>query len=99
MMVKWSIYHIRPSCSNGHFSYAFVLDKNQQGKGLGTGTVKALFPYLQANYSAYESIYLTVNCKNPAAFNCYQKGGFEDTNEQYLGGAAGPQFIMRGRIA
>ncbi|CAK2968901.1 GNAT family N-acetyltransferase [Vibrio crassostreae] len=78
---------------------AFVLDKNQQGKGLGTGTVKALFPYLKANYSAYESIYLTVNCKNPAAFNCYKNGGFEDTNEQYLGGAAGPQFIMRGRIA
>ena len=78
---------------------AFVLDKNQQGKGLGTGTVKALFPYLKANYSAYESIYLTVNCKNPTAFNCYQKGDFEDTNEQYLGGAAGLQFIMRGRIA
>ncbi|MEZ8037334.1 MULTISPECIES: GNAT family N-acetyltransferase [Vibrio] len=78
---------------------AFVLDKNQQGKGLGTGTVKALFPYLKANYSAYESIYLTVNCKNPAAFNCYKKGGFEDTIEQYLGGAAGPQFIMRGQIA
>ena len=78
---------------------AFVLDKNQQGKGLGTGTVKALFPYLKANYSAYESIYLTVNCKNLTAFNCYQKGGFEDTNEQYLGGAAGPQFIMRGQIA
>ncbi|SBS60440.1 GNAT family N-acetyltransferase [Vibrio atlanticus] len=67
--------------------------------GLGTGTVKALFPYLKANYLAYESIYLTVNCKNPAAFNCYKKGGFEDTNEQYLGGAAGPQFIMRGQIA
>ncbi|MEZ9884225.1 N-acetyltransferase family protein [Vibrio splendidus] len=78
---------------------AFVLDKNQQGKGLGTGTVKALFPYLKANYSAYESIYLTVNYKNPAAFNCYQKGGFEDTNQQYLGGAAGPQSIMRGQIA
>ena len=61
---------------------AFVLDKNQQGKGLGTGTVKALFPYLKANYSAYESIYLTVNCKNPAAFHCYKKGGFEDTDRK-----------------
>ena len=78
---------------------AFVLDKNQQGKGLGTGAVKALFPYLKANYAAYDSIYLTVNCKSPVAFHCYKKGGFEDTNEQYLGGAAGPQFIMSGRIA
>ncbi|MCG9639901.1 GNAT family N-acetyltransferase [Vibrio sp. Isolate34] len=77
---------------------AFVLDKNQQGKGLGTGTVRALFPYLKANYEKYDWVYLTVNCKNPAAFNCYKKGGFEDTNAQYLGGAAGPQFIMRGAI-
>ncbi|MEZ9698395.1 GNAT family N-acetyltransferase [Vibrio sp. 10N.261.46.E12] len=78
---------------------AFAVDKNQQGKGLGTGAVKALFPYLKANYAKYDSIYLTVNCKNPAAFNCYKKGGFEDSVKQYLGGAAGPQFIMRGRIA
>lgn len=86
-------------CSEGSIGLrAFVVDKNQQGKGIGTGTVKVLFPYLKANYSAYESIYLTVNCKNPAAFNCYKKGGFKDTNEQYLGGAAGPQFIMCGRI-
>ena len=78
---------------------AFALDKNQQGKGLGTGAVKALFPYLAANYEGYDWIYLTVNCKNHAAYNCYVKGGFEDTNEQYLGGAAGPQFIMRGAIS
>ncbi|NOH97734.1 GNAT family N-acetyltransferase [Vibrio sp. 99-70-13A1] len=77
---------------------AFALDKNQQGKGLGTGSVKALFPYLKAHYAQYDAIYLTVNCKNPIAFSCYEKGGFEYVNEKYLGGAAGPQFIMRGNI-
>ncbi len=78
---------------------AFAVDKYQQGKGLGTGAVKALFLYLKANYAKYDSIYLTVNCKNPAAFSCYKKGGFEDTGKQYLGGEAGPQFIMRGQIS
>lgn len=77
---------------------AFALDKNQQGKGMGTQAVEALFPYLKENYGAYHSIYLTVNCKNPRAFACYQKAGFNDTNQQYLGGAAGPQHIMVGAI-
>jgi len=31
------------------------------------------------------------------AFRCYQKGGFEHIHEKYLGGAAGPQFIMRSK--
>ncbi|CAH0537685.1 GNAT family N-acetyltransferase [Vibrio marisflavi] len=78
---------------------AFALDMRQQGKGIGTQAVKALGSYLQANYSGYHSIYLTVNCKNPKAISCYQKGGFEDTKETYHGGAAGPQRIMRRKIA
>ena len=77
---------------------AFVLDKNQQGRGLGTRAVKALFPYLKEHYSSFEFIYLTVNLKNPGAIACYEKGGFEKTDELYLGGAAGPQHIMRARF-
>lgn len=77
---------------------AFAIDQQQQGKGLGTQAVAALFPYLQTNYSRYHSIYLTVNCKNPRAFACYEKAGFRDTKQQYLGGAAGPQHIMVGEI-
>ncbi|WP_341502062.1 GNAT family N-acetyltransferase [Gallaecimonas sp. GXIMD4217] len=78
---------------------AFAIDKSLQGKGLGTRAVKALFPYLKEHYGAFGSIYLTVNCKNPGAQACYLKGGFQDTGEKYLGGAAGPQYIMRGKIA
>ncbi len=77
---------------------AFVIDKNQQGKGIGTNAVKALFSYLKSNYPNYSSIYLTVNCKNPVAKVCYLKGGFKDIGEKYLGGAAGPQYIMYGEI-
>ncbi|ENM5767336.1 GNAT family N-acetyltransferase [Vibrio mimicus] len=77
----------------------FVIDKSQQGKGLGTKAVKGLFDYLKKSYPSFKSVYLTVNCKNQAARACYLKGGFEDNGEQYLGGPAGPQHIMRGKIA
>jgi hypothetical protein len=42
-----------------------------------------------------KSIILTVNCKNPAAYAAYISGGFVDTGAQYVGGNAGPQFIMQ----
>lgn len=77
---------------------SFVIDKKRQGQGLGTGTVKALFDYLANHYSNFESIYLTVNCQNPRAVACYQKGGFEDTDLIYHGGNAGPQHILCGPI-
>jgi RimJ/RimL family protein N-acetyltransferase len=77
---------------------AFAIDINCQGQGLGTEAVKVLFPYLKAHYSMFNWIYLTVNCKNPGARVCYERGGFENTSEQYLGGLAGPQYIMRGKI-
>ncbi|MCJ8326804.1 MAG: GNAT family N-acetyltransferase [Campylobacterales bacterium] len=83
---------------NGLGLRAFAIDIKHQGKGLGTLAVKALFPYLKENYSAYSSMYLTVNCKNPGALACYLKGGFEDTGKQYIGGAAGPQYIMQVKI-
>jgi RimJ/RimL family protein N-acetyltransferase len=76
----------------------FVLDKSMQGQGLGTKAVKALTPYLKTHYANYSTIYLTVNCQNPAAQGCYLKAGFESLKERYLGGSAGPQYIMRKNI-
>lgn len=72
----------------------FAIDKRCQGKGIGTGAIKALFTYLKTHYTAYRMVYLTVNCKNLGAIACYKKSGFEDTKQLYLGGAAGPQHIM-----
>ncbi|QNI03372.1 GNAT family N-acetyltransferase [Halomonas sp. SH5A2] len=82
-------------CAKGSIGLrTFIIDAKQQGKGIGTLAVKALFLYLKENYANYPRIYLTVNAKNPAARTCYQKAGFYETGEQYLGGAAGPQHIM-----
>ncbi len=89
-------YEFCPSGSVG--LRAFVIDKKQQGKGLGTRAVKALLAFYQGQLNGDSHIYLTVNCKNPAARVCYLKGGFEDTGELYLGGLAGPQHIMRAQI-
>lgn len=89
-------YEFCPSGSVG--LRAFAIDKKQQGKGLGTRAVKALLAFYQGQINGDSNIYLTVNCKNPAARVCYLKSGFEDTGELYLGGPAGPQHIMRAQI-
>ncbi|WP_070967005.1 GNAT family N-acetyltransferase [Vibrio sonorensis] len=73
---------------------AFFIDKRAQGRGLGKAAVKSLAQYLSRQYSGFEKIYLTVNCKNPAAYSAYLKAGFNDTEELYRGGPAGPQHIM-----
>jgi len=73
---------------------AFLIDQHQQGKGYGAQVMSQLREYLTMHYPNHHSIYLTVNCKNTHAYRCYANNGFHDTNEFYMGGAAGPQHIM-----
>ncbi len=73
---------------------AYFIDKQYQGKGLGTQTMRLLKPYLSEHYPRFERIYLTVNCKNLTAYHCYLNSGFQDIKELYYGGSAGPQHIM-----
>ncbi|OEE66068.1 GNAT family N-acetyltransferase [Enterovibrio norvegicus FF-33] len=73
----------------------FAIDLNQQGKGLGKAAVLLLGKMAKEYFPEADWLYLTVNCKNTVAYQCYLKGGFEDTHERYLGGPNGPQHIMR----
>ncbi|RCX01073.1 GNAT family N-acetyltransferase [Marinomonas foliarum] len=73
---------------------SFFIDKKYQGKGYAKQAILALSNYLSEAYPNHSTIYLTVNCQNPIAKGLYLKGGFEDTNTLYHGGAAGPQHIM-----
>ncbi|WP_428773360.1 GNAT family N-acetyltransferase [Vibrio sp.] len=73
---------------------AFFVDHQFQGQGVAKAALKLLPEYLAERYRDFHQVYLTVNCKNPAAYNCYLKAGFEDTGDHYHGGAAGPQHIM-----
>ncbi|MGL6312417.1 GNAT family N-acetyltransferase [Vibrio sp. WXL103] len=87
-------------CSDKDLGFrTLALDSRTHGKGLGTECMKLLPKYAASNYRARDYIYLTVNCQNFAAKACYEKAGFEDTGEIYLGGPAGPQHIMRIKIA
>lgn len=72
----------------------YLIDARQQGKGHGVQAVKLLPDYVKSQFPDVCKIYLTVNCKNPIAKMCYEKAGFVDGGELYLGGAAGPQHIM-----
>lgn len=86
------VYEFAPAGSLGF--RAFLIDINCQGRGYGSAAMSVLGSYLAQQYPQYDAVYLTVNCKNPAAYRCYLNNGFVDNGELYLGGAAGPQYIM-----
>ncbi|MVO16282.1 GNAT family N-acetyltransferase [Parasedimentitalea huanghaiensis] len=73
----------------------FMIDINQQGKGLGRTAACALRDYLPNLYPSAPSIALLVDMINPAAYACYAKAGFVDTGELLSKGLTGPQHIMR----
>jgi RimJ/RimL family protein N-acetyltransferase len=73
----------------------FIVDIAEQGRGIGKQISGMLKDYLAKTYPERSSLVLTVNCKNTNAQRAYLKGGFTDTGELYLGGAAGPQHIYR----
>ena len=73
---------------------AFFIDQHYQGRGLGQQVIQRLPRYLNAHYHGFETLYLTVNCRNNAAYSCYKKSGFIDTDELYHGGFSGPQHVM-----
>lgn len=73
---------------------SFMIDAQQQGKGFASQALAKLPELLSANFPSVTSIGLTVNCRNVAAYRLYEKNGFQDIGEKYLGGSAGPQHIM-----
>lgn len=74
---------------------ALLVDHRFQGKGIAKQAISQFAQFARSHLPAYQALYLTVNCRNNAAYQCYLKSGFEDTNELYLGGPVGPQHIMK----
>ncbi|MGD8121390.1 GNAT family N-acetyltransferase [Vibrio sp. TRT 2004] len=85
-------YDFSPSDAVGF--RAFLIDSGSQGKGIGGKSMSKLAGYLSEQYPNFGAVYLTVNCKNTLAYQCYVNNGFKDSHQLYLGGAAGPQHIM-----
>lgn len=72
-----------------------MVDQTYQGQGIATQALRQLPQWVQQFYPNITELYLTVNCRNPGAYHCYEKCGYQDTGELYLGGPVGPQHIMR----
>ncbi|HET6241596.1 MAG TPA: GNAT family N-acetyltransferase [Arthrobacter sp.] len=75
----------------------FLIDRRQQGKGLGTlaavAAVREAARLTRALAGAQAGVVLSVNEINPAGLAAYRKAGFEDRGP-YQGGDAGPQRTM-----
>ncbi len=72
-----------------------LIDRKWQGQGIGAAAMAAIPAYAAARYPEASGLVLTVNCNNPAARKVYETAGFCPSDELYLGGRAGPQFILR----
>ena len=75
----------------------FLIDRRQQGKGLGplgAAAAVAAAAKLSVRHGTGETgVVLSVNEANLAGLSAYRRAGFEDRG-QYSGGSAGPQRIM-----
>ncbi|MGO4191734.1 GNAT family N-acetyltransferase [Arthrobacter sp. YAF17] len=75
----------------------FLVDRRQQGKGLGSlaadAAVQAAAKLNAALGGEQTGVVLSVNEENPAGQAAYRKAGFEDCG-RYLGSDAGPQRTM-----
>ncbi|WP_102125180.1 GNAT family N-acetyltransferase [Deinococcus planocerae] len=73
---------------------AFFIDRERQGRGLGTAAMLALAAWLREHRPEVRRVILTVNFKNPAATRAYREAGFVIRGAPYLGGSVGPQHVM-----
>ena len=73
---------------------AFFVDAASQGRGVGQAAVAALPALVRQRFPGAREVVLTVNLRNAAARAAYLSGGFVDTGELDLSGAAGPQSVL-----
>ncbi|MBO6519295.1 MAG: GNAT family N-acetyltransferase [Rhodospirillales bacterium] len=72
-----------------------MIDAGYQGQGFGKAFAMALGGYIRTAYPAWETLVLSVNCRNEHAYALYRLGGFADTGEIFEKGHTGPQNVMR----
>jgi RimJ/RimL family protein N-acetyltransferase len=73
---------------------ALYVDREHQGRGIGTAMVRAMPELARELYPDAERLALTVNVTNPIAVAVYLRAGFTDTGRIYRGGALGPQQVL-----
>ncbi|SEA85621.1 GNAT family N-acetyltransferase [Alkalimonas amylolytica] len=73
---------------------SFFIDQQAQGRGIASAVLRQLPAYCRQQFPGFKRLVLTVNCRNQSAARLYQKHGFADSGQLYLGGSAGPQHIL-----
>jgi RimJ/RimL family protein N-acetyltransferase len=74
---------------------SFYIGAEHQGRGYGR-TAAAATPALARTVAPRATqLLLTVNEDNPVARAAYLAAGFTDTGERFVGGALGPQHVLR----
>ena len=73
---------------------SLLIDQYFQGQGIASDAINLIPSYANVYYPEFNCLQLTVNCRNKAAFECYRKCGFETLTNLYLGGPAGPQYVI-----
>lgn len=84
----------KPICSASVGLRAFMLDRDWQGRGLGTRAVLACCADIEQRHPRARLLALNVDCINRCAISAYRKAGFVNTGELHFGGKAGPQHLM-----
>lgn len=74
---------------------AFSIDAAHQRRGIGGRALTALPDLLARHLPHARTVLLTVNVRNRVARRLYLQHGFTDNGELYLGGSAGPQYVLR----
>lgn len=72
----------------------FFIDERFQGLGLARASLGRINSLLRESYPSVQTLLLTVNVKNAKAAHAYRAAGFEQKDALYLGGQAGPQYVM-----
>jgi GNAT superfamily N-acetyltransferase len=89
----------RPFAAGSVGLRAFLVDRRQQGRGLGTRAAIAMCIDLAQRHPQRRVLLLAVHGRNRAAIATYHKAGFVDTGQWLGGGRAGPQQVMLRALA
>jgi RimJ/RimL family protein N-acetyltransferase len=73
---------------------AFFVDREHQGRGIGTAALLALPAFVAARHPDVRHLALTVNVQNPIAVRAYKRAGFLDTGRLDHSGSHGPQHVL-----
>ncbi|AQQ54446.1 GNAT family N-acetyltransferase [Planococcus lenghuensis] len=75
----------------------YSVNPELQGRGVATGSIRALPAFIRKHFPDINEVVLGVNARNTPAQRVYQRAGFEDTGRRFMG-RKGEQLVMSMRV-